>query len=232
MSIIARDILQRARTLLQDASSTRWPLPELTRWLNDGLRELPMRSPSVTTVTTVLALMAGTRQAVPPAYASLIRAVRNVTPMGLTYIGGIAVTAVARELLDAQNPDWHNPQSSPHLVVVRHIIMDPFDQATFYVYPGNTGTGHIECMVSAILEPIALAAGADAADIDAYDHVIAIPSIFQSTMVDYVMYRALSKDMQLAGAAERAAAHFAQFSQALETRRGLETVYTPNSTNS
>jgi hypothetical protein len=232
MPIIARDILTQARVILQDGGATRWPLTELVTWLNAGLRELPMRMPSATATNFVLALVAGTKQTLPDAYASLIRVNRNVTGIFPAHVGSMAVTPIVREILDAQNPHWHDPVRTPFRAMVRHVMSDPYDQRTYYVYPGNDGTGQIECLMSAIPVAVAVTGGADPEDIDSYGMSIAVQSIFQSALVDYVLYRAFSKDMQLAGAADRAGAHYGQFTAALDTKAALEGMANVNTTQS
>lgn len=232
MPIPVRDVLVQARAILQDGGAARWPVSELVNWLNGALRELPMRKPSSTAVNVVLTLAAGTKQNIPDDYACLIRVVRNVTGVSPNFVGAASVTPIVREILDAQNPNWHDPARTPQRLTVRHVIADPFDQRTFYVYPGNNGAGKIECILSAIPTPVAVIDPADPDDLDSYDMSIPISAIYQSALIDYVLYRAFSKDMQFGGAAERAAAHFSQFAAALDGKSALEGLYNVNTTNS
>jgi len=233
MAILASDVLQRVRTILQDGGSVRWPLDELAEWLNDGMRELANRKPSASSTKTVLALIAGTRQEVPAGFACLIRVTRNLTGTAPNYVGGAVVTPIVREILDAQNPNWHDPARTPFRVVARHIIADPLEPLAFYVYPGNTGTGKLEAILSAIPTDIVVAGSADPLDLDSYS-TIQLPflQLYQSALVDYVLYRAFSKDMNMAGAPDRAGAHFAQFNAAVDNQTQQGASYNVNTTNS
>ncbi len=220
MPITASEIITRASTILLDTNARRWPVSELLDWLNDGLRELATLKPSALGETTVLELAQGTKQALPVHYSALIRVIRNVTgpnnaPQG---VGG-AVTIIGREILDAVNLHWHDGTKTPFRKVVRHVILDPFEQQTFYVFPGNTGEGKIECFAALIPN-----------ELTAPTEVIPIPTTYRSALVDYVIYRALSKDLQLAGAAVRATAHWTQFTTALGVKGQNEGVFTPNTT--
>lgn len=232
MTIRASDVLQRARTILQDGGSVRWPLTELAEWLGDGMRELANRKPSATATRMVLALVLGTRQLLPDGFSNMIRVNRNLTGTVEPYVGAATVTPIVREILDAQNPNWHDPARTPFRALARHIIMDPLEPLAFFVYPGNTGTGRIEAILSAIPEDLTLADGADPLDMDTYDIDLPFLQVYQSTLVDYILYRAFSKDMQFAGAADRAAAHFAQFNAAVDNRTQQDAKYNVNTTNS
>lgn len=232
MPVNARDILSRVQIVLQDAGAVRWLLPELAKWASDGLREIANRKPSATSEIRVLPLVAGTKQTLPDDVLSLVRVVRNVTGTSPTFVGGITVTPVVREILDAQVPGWHDPTRVTQRAQVRHVIFDPLDPRTFYVYPGNTGTGQIECVVSAIPDDFTIAGGADPDDLESYNIDAPISAIYLTALVDFTLYRAFSKDMQLAGAGDRAAMHYQQFAQAIDTRTNLDTIYQPNTTNS
>lgn len=232
MTVRASDVLQRARTILQDGGSVRWPLTELAEWLGDGMRELANRKPSATATRMVLALVLGTRQLLPVGFSNMIRVNRNLTGTAEPYVGAATVTPIVREILDAQNPNWHDPARTPFRALARHIIMDPLEPLAFFVYPGNTGTGRIEAILSAIPEDLTPAVGADPLDMDTYDINLPFLQAYQSALVDYILYRAFSKDMQFAGAADRASAHFAQFNAAVDNRTQQDAKYNVNTTNS
>jgi hypothetical protein len=233
MPINAGAVMSRARTILQDGGAVRWPLAELANWLSDGMREIVNRKPSEGAQSVVLTMAQGTKQTLPDTYLSLIRAVRNVTGVTPNFIGGLAVTPIVREILDTQSPNWHDPALVVQRLQVRHIIADPLDQRTFYVYPGNLGTGKLECIVSVIPLPVTITGGDDPEDIASYNSLtLAMNQIYQTALLDFVLYRAFSKDMQFAGALDRATAHFNQFNAAIMARIQLDAQYNINTTNS
>jgi len=230
MPITASEILSQAHIILQDGAATRWPLTELVKWMNAGLREITLHKPTVSSSTVVFPLVSGTKQTLPDGYNALLRVTRNMTGTDPTYVGGASVTQIAREILDVQNPNWHDPARTPFRATVRHVIADPLEQRVFYVYPGNTGTGKIECIMSTILADIAADVGDDPEDIDSYsDKTIPIPVIYQSALMDYILSRAFSKDMQYGGAADRAQMHYQQFANALGIKGQAEMAFGINS---
>ncbi|MFG1462114.1 DUF6682 family protein [Xanthobacter sp. DSM 24535] len=214
MSFTASDIFKRVRILLQDEASDRWPLPELLLWLNDGAREIALLKPTATATTVVLPLAQGTYQVLPDGYLSIMRAVRNITSGDApARVGGRPVKPVDHELLDAQAPGWHDPTIIPQAVAVKHVVFDQVNPTVFYVYPGNTGAGRMEVVLSRMPEIIEEPVTAD--DIDEYSTSVDLPDIYANALVDYVMYRAFTKDMAAGGNAARATMHYQQFSQAL-----------------
>ena len=230
MPVTAKQILDRARRIVQDETSVRWPLAELTQWLNDALREVVLLKPSASSKNVVLDLQAGTYQPIPDEYLSLLRVVRNVEQLapGGVRVGGRAVRLCPRDVLDAQHPDWHMPEVVPFKAEVKHYIYDEADPKTFYVYPGNDGTGQVEAIMSK--EPDEIVASADPEELDSYSAPIDLPAIYANAVLDYVLYRAYSKDAQYAGNAERAGIHYTQFQNSLGMKAQSEANNSPNMT--
>lgn len=210
MAFTAKDVLTRVSTILQDSGAVRWPLPEQLTWLNDATREIAIVKPNATAKTVVISLVSGTKQEIPETAASLIQVTRNITG---TSTGGRVITPIVREVLDRQIPRWHETEFLPFSANVKHVIDDPFDQRVFYVVPGNDGTGKIEAVVSSIATDIPVPT--NQFEIDDYTAAVDLQDIYRNVVVDYVLYRAFSKDMALAGAVQRAQAHYMQFSNAL-----------------
>lgn len=222
MALTAQTVLLNAIIILQDAGSVRWPLSELRKWLNAGLKEVSRIKPSATAATTTIELVAGTKQSLPATASLLLRAIRNVD--------GPVLTPIAREILDAQIPNWHKTTTVPYAAIARHIIQDPVDTRTFYVFPGNDGNGEIEVVLSN--KPTEVAAPADEFDIELYTAELGLEDLYENALVDYILYRAFSKDMQMAGAGDRALAHYKAFKEALGERQAIEGVANVNTTQS
>lgn len=207
MPITASDVLRDASNALMDPDFVRWPLLEMLGFLNDGLIETVTLKPNAATKTVTLTLGYGTLQSLPDAYTSLSRVTRNLTtghdePGGP--VGGRAITPIAsRDLIDATIPDWHQ---NPELfgASVDHVIYDQLDPRRYFVVPGNVGGGKIEAVVGAHLTPVPTPAMPDL--LENYTGTINLPADYKPALTAYVVYRAMSKDMALAGAAERAAA--------------------------
>lgn len=210
MAFTARAVIQSAQLTLQDAGSTRWLLPELLGYLNAGVREVALQKPNATAKTVTFELIAGTEQKLPAGYHRLLSVIRNVD-------GGRAVTPVVREILDMQIPGWHNTAVLPYNKTVMHVMDDPFDTYTFHVCPGNDGTGQIVVIASELPAPVDTPS--NPMDIEAYGENVPLGDIYQNALVDYVLYRAFSKDINVPGAAQRAPAHYQLFQQALGIRQ-------------
>ena len=56
--------------------------------------------------------------------------------------GGRAIRLVSWDILDTQNPDWHDPTvtgDATHGTTPKHYLFDENDPLNFYVYPGVAG---------------------------------------------------------------------------------------------
>jgi hypothetical protein len=211
MTTAASSLVRRATDLILDNTSIRWPAHELVRWLNDGQREVVIVRPDATNTTATATMAAGTRQnldlmALTPAPCKLIEITRNMAATSAK----TAVRAVSRTMLDAQKPGWHALAGT---VDIRHYMFDPRDPKTFYVYPPALNTAQLEVMYSAM--PTDISEPADGALYSAVVGNISLPDIYASALLDYMLYRAYSKDADFAGNGQRAQSHYAAFTAAL-----------------
>jgi hypothetical protein len=197
--------LARAATLLQDVSNIRWPQAELLDWLNDGQRDIVLKKPNASVKNSALPLQAGTKQSLPADGVQLIDIVRNLP--------GEAIRLVSREILDAQVPNWHSSTASSS---VKHYCYSELDLKNFYVWPPNNGNGTVELIYSAAPANASL------------NGVISVDDIYQSVLLDYILYRAWSKDAEYASDPARAAAHYAAFVNALGSKAQVEMGASPN----
>jgi hypothetical protein len=212
MSVTHRDIIKRAVGVLQDTTSIRWPINELIRWFNDAQREVVMYRPDSMNTTKTMTLVAGSRQNLgsanlDPSPVKLIEITRN---MG---VDKSVVTQVPRAILDAQQRGWHNQTG---VSVIKHYMFDARDPKTFYVYPPATTAATLEVMYAAT--PTALTELSESSSLafsDVPDTAISLPEIYGNAVLDYLLYRAYSKDSEYAGNAARAQAHYAAFANAL-----------------
>lgn len=223
-----RDIMLEVRTLLQDNTSVRWPLTELLVWINAGMRDIVLNKPTAHTETIVLSLDAGSRQRIPGDAIQLIRIVRNVRGAGLVQ-GGSAITPVSREIMDSQVPDWSNAWAHAPQKEVLHVITDPEDQQTYYVWPPNDGSGHVEAIVSTY--PATAPAGNPADKLQGYPAPLDLKNIYWNALVNYVCFRCYSKDAQFADNAQRAANYRALYLSDLGVKATSEANANPNTTN-
>lgn len=224
----ASEVMNRASRILLDEEYTRWTMTELAEWLTDALREVAMQVPTATARNIVINLVEGTFQQLPATCQQLLRVVRNVDIVGDNRVGKSVITIVDRNALDSQNPNWHDGNMVRFKPYARHFVFDETDPLTFYVWPGNDGTGHIEAVVSVIPNAVQAASGADPEDINSYSMDLDIRDVYANLILDYTLYRAYCKDSQNAGAAQRAALYYQQFAQSLGIKANASMVNSPN----
>lgn len=206
MAITAASIVHRVVDILQDTTSVRWPIPELVRYLNDGQREVVLYRPDATIKDATVACAAGAKQSLPSDGAKLIDVIRNSASSGTSK----AVRMVAREVLDAQIPNWYGLTGELDVV---HFTYDPRDPKTFFVYPPALTTSRVDITYSAF--PTNVAEPADGSIYSDVSGNMDLPDIYGNVVTDYILYRAYSKDSEYAGNAQRAQAHYGAFANAL-----------------
>lgn len=210
MTFAAASVMKRASTVLQDDGAVRWTAPEMRDYLNDGLRELVALKPNAKTATVEIPLDLGAKQALPAAYTMLCDVIGNRIAGNAKAIRMLA----SRKIIDAQIPGWQDSAVLPFSDAVTHVFHDLRDPRTFYVVPGNTGDGIIDAVVGTIPSPVP-APASDVLDVDSYTSDVDVPDIYQNALIDYVLYRAFSKDSAAPGAAARASAHLELFRAAV-----------------
>jgi len=213
MPVQVSDVLLRAQKLIQDETGIRWPVPELAGWFNDATREVAIHKPSASSKSVVLPMVKGTRQTIPTGALMLMRVLRNLKPgsTDTSRLGARSVRLVNRDVLDTQHPDWHDEDRLPFSNVVKHFIFDESDPTAFYVYPGNDGQGQVEALISRSPDAIATS-GTNAND---YNIGMPLPDVYANAVLDYVLYRAYSKDASFAEHAQRAGSHYQAFASSL-----------------
>lgn len=204
-TILASAIIGKARILLQDAGAVRYTDPELLGWLNDGQREIAVLTtsggrPAYTRIANV-SLVAGTKQSGPTDCVAMLDVMRNMGASGTT--PGAALRKMNRRSMDAILPNWHSVAAT---AVVQHYDVDPGSPTTFYVYPPADGTSKLEVMYAALT-----------ADVAAVGNAITLDDQYANSLLEYLLFRAFSKDNEFIGNAEQAMFHRRTF----ETSIGL-----------
>lgn len=205
-------IINDAAVQLNDVSNVRWLRTELLEWLNQGQAMIVLMQPSANPTFALQQMAPGTRQQLPADGWSLLNIYRNILPDGVT--PGRAIRVVSRTLLDAQNPMWH---SAPAAAQVQNYVYDMQEPTAFYVYPPSDGTGSLEYNYAAI--PAVLATEAGAIDIN---------DVYVSPLLDYILYRANSKDAEYAAGIQLAAGYWQSFKETLGFKDKSDAVNNPN----
>tara|TARA_B100000214_G_scaffold209436_1_gene152020 strand:- start:12294 stop:13013 length:720 start_codon:yes stop_codon:yes gene_type:complete len=215
------NLLARIRDTLQDTTSVRWSDAELRRYINDAQREIVNFRPEASAKTANVALVVGTRQTIPTEGLRLIKITRNMSDASGGATGKRAVRLVNVDILNAQDPDWHDPTatgSSTHGTTVKNYVFDDDDPRVFYVYPGASSTStFLEIVYSK--SPTDLTTGSSTIDID---------DTYANAIMDFVLYRAYLKDAEYAGNAQRAGTHYQLFQASVGQGAQAQLLLDPN----
>jgi hypothetical protein len=210
-TVTAGAIIDKAVIQLIDISGVRWTRAELLKWLNDGLRQIVLMQPNAMNTPGAVQLVAGTRQLLPTGGWMLLGIYRNMGTTGTT--PGRAVRIISRELLDAFNPDWHTTTAS---AVTKNYIYDLQDQTAYYVYPPSTGTNYLEINYS--LQPT---------DLTSESQAIPMFDVYQGPLLDYIMFRACTKDAEYAAGVTLGQMYLTTFSASTSVKGQSETTGSP-----
>lgn len=206
MAITVSDLLKRSDDLLLDpvgdsGDRTRWPNAERIRWANDAMGAILNRKPGALARRVVHPLAQGTYQAIPNDGSLLLDVVRNIAADGTT--PGVPVRRTDRQLLDDSDPTWHTAKPKG---TIKHFTFDDRTPKAFYVYPPAIAGTKVELFHAAL--PAVVAENDLSGSFD-------IGAEYMEAVVNYVCFRAFSKDSEFANGAIAA-----QFYQAFEAALG------------
>lgn len=168
------EIIDQVRLILQDVDKVRWQDAELFLWIGSAYREVVSVNPSVGAKVSTFSLTAGTFQTLPADGISLIDITRNLTGAKMP------VHEIERKVLDNQYPTWHGDASTGQ---IKCYVYDPAAPNQFWVWPQAATGMTVELVYAAIpTRPTALTDS------------IAINDAYSGLIIDYLLYRAYSKD--------------------------------------
>jgi len=201
----AKTIIDKASLLLADVSQSFWLVSELLGWINDGQRDIATTIPQANVKNIALQLVAGVKQSLPSDGILLMDIPHNLGATGTTM--GTVINHVPKEIMLKRIPGWTTTMASG---IVKHYIYSAIDPLIFYVYPPQpSATKYVECVYSALP---ALIANANVGT------KITIPDYFQTELLDYVLYRAFSKDFDNSAQLARGQEHYQLFINALTAK--------------
>lgn len=219
------DIIRRVEHVLQDAG-VHWPRVELQDWLNEAYLTLLLARADANTVIAEFTCAEGvSRQSLDAQFPDALRildVIRN-TAAGST---GRAVRLVPRSTLDSQQYNWY--VTAP-VIDAQLWVFDPRRPREFMVFPPagvSPNITKVEVMYSARVANHTLTESAlDPAGATA--ETIRLDDVYAPVLVDWVLYRAFSKDSKYGASSARAALHVQAFSTALGIKANAETAASP-----
>lgn len=209
--MIAGDILTRAGDTLLDASFVRWTQAELLRYLNDGRYEMAQLRPDLYSKIATLTLVSGTLQSIPNEGYRFLDGIRNIKADNSP---GLAVRIAERESFDMFNPSWHTTKESGTII---HFMFDERTPRKFNVYPPAIAGTKLDIAYAKTPETVS-----------SINTELTEEGVLATALIDYVCYRAFSKDTEFGGNSARSAAHFQRFAQAIGSDAKIAVTVSPN----
>lgn len=189
-----QDVITTARYIISDeagaAVGARQSDPELLGYFNDGLKEAALINPMLFSATIDYVCAAGVHQEV-----STTNAVRLLDVLGIK--GGAAITQFDRSAMDSFYPGWRTDTAGT-VQQWAQLLGDPL---VFFIYPPAPASPVQTLDIRVVQNPAVYALT---------DIVTDIAPAYAPAMVDYVVFRAESKDDENV-LNQRAAAHYTAF---------------------
>jgi hypothetical protein len=200
-------ILEVSR-LLNDAepgyAHIRWPRTDLLEYLNDAQRQVYLYRPELYANTSELTLMPGTRQGPLPDGCQLQKIIGSTGDAG-------RARKVDDGLLQAFADTGCAPVSACVDYRVRGYSFTPQDPQFFFVdppVPDDGGTYSVALVCQQSPEPITLA---QLDDVDPRNDRLVTPARMHNALVEWMLYRAYSVDMESAQSFAKQEAHRQHF---------------------
>jgi hypothetical protein len=195
MAVSAQSIIDKAVIVLNDAAFVHWTLPELCGWINSAQLDLLKHVPGSLSERRSITLVAGQALQTIPSDCYYLLSLERIA-------GGNALRPVAKETLDAR-PNWFNQAGVPTV-----YAYNPDVPANFYVFKQPTVDTAVEAVFA--LRPVDIPSNGSG------DLTVTDP--YANAVLDYVLFRAFSKDAENAESG-RAMFHY----QAYAAAAGLAT---------
>lgn len=199
MTLPVDGVIKRVSDLLLDDDLTRWTKAERIRWANDAMGAILNRRPAAFAKREIVSLIAGTYQTIPASGTILLDVVQNIADDGVS--PGRAIRRSDRQLLDDSDPDWH---AATPKAQVRQYTFDDRVPKVFYVVPPAIVGIKVEIHYGSL--PAVVAEDS----LGSFD----IGAEYMEAVVNYICYRAKSKDSE-EGASSDAQAFYAAFQSCL-----------------
>ena len=216
------DIIRRVEDVLQD-TNIRWPRTELQNWMNETYLAITLARPDANAKTGSFTCVAGTRQVLTADFPSGLRLL-DVTRNLASDSGYKVIRLVARSVLDDQRPAWHAETGT---TAIQHYTFDPRQPKEFFVYPPATTSAEVEVVYTD--SPGAHAQTESQLDPTGTDATtILLDDIYMSPMIDWILYRAYSKDAEYGANEQRAQAAYNAFNSALNMKNQVDAAVSPS----
>lgn len=214
----AQNIVDEVRAQLndEDTNNLRWTDAEMLRYVNAGQRQIVQFVPEANIIEALTTISADSdsRQTLPADGVKFIKVAASHDNTNTQR--GPAITQVDIDALDSLMPDWQYGRTEwprvPNItdvhsgVYFEHYMHDPREPKVYFLYPIPPTSGTIKIYLVYSQLP---------ADLSALSNTFALGDEYQNAMVEYIQYRALSKDGRYGGGVELRRELWNNFRQAL-----------------
>lgn len=215
MTIPVQEILDRVTDLLLDKDraddQARWSDDELIRWINDSRMAIITRKPSACSKIVTVALAAGSHQTIPSNGVQLLDIICNMGMDGAS--PGRSIRRTDRQNLDDDDLYW---QSATQKVEISQFTYDDRTPKDYFVSPPAKAGTQIKISHAAIPDQV-----------NAPEDSLDVGLEVMDAVVNYVAFRAKSKDSEYANAGE-AAGFYGAFGDALGVQTQTQAAASPN----
>jgi len=215
------DIIRRVEDVLQD-TNVRWPRLELQNWINEAYLSIVLLRPDANSEAGMFTCVAGTRQDINSGFSSALRLL-DVTRNLKSTSNKKVIRYVDRPVLDDQRPGWHAETETEN---IQHYTYDARQPKQFFVYPPAAAGAEIEVVYASAPGTHSLSE----ADLDpdtGSAETIKLDDIYMSPIIDWVLYRAYSKDAEYGANEARASASYQAFNAAIGAKTQSDTASAP-----
>lgn len=208
-------ILQNVNFVLDDPNNTKFSLTQKIAAINSALQALISYRPDAASYTTMMLLVAGTRQTLPSDGVRLLKVIRNRGQSGLSDAGR-AIRKADMLVQDALIPDWHETTGQ---TTIDEYFYDSITPKDFYVYPPAPVSPIIGVDISYVRVLPTITAGTDTLPVDDY---------FAPAIQEWMLYSLWCGDDQNPNYAV-ARSHQSTFFQLLQIKAASDGAVNPKS---
>ncbi len=192
--------------LLVDFSKVTWTEDQINGWLAEAELSVIALRPDASEATESIPLSVGAFQSVPDDALRLIRLVSNEN--------GRAIRIVERQILDELEPNWMNAEPES---LVKEYAFDEKTPKNFYVNPPSVGSVNVRAVISKRPPEYDFSGDPD----------ITVGAIYAPALIDYAMYRCLSRADEKTPEYAKSKAYYQEFFEKLRLKTEADLAFSP-----
>lgn len=206
----AQEIIDEVSKQLNDTAFVTWTEASLREYITSAEQAIVNLRPDAFSTVTTMQMAVGAKQTIPTNALRLLDVKRNMGTDGNT--PGRPVNAVEEEAVDL-----FELTEEAASVAIKDFSYDERVGDVFYVYPPSDGTGWLEIAISQIPPNITF-----------NQQTLSVSDIYRNAVVQYVMFRAYSIEIDSVSSRQRASEHLANFYQLMGAKFQRDVQFSPS----